>query len=161
MGLFIILGLLLGSGLMLLRMVLMVSGQLKGPVLQYYERYGDEETYFFPLPNLLMWLGFTVIAGGFALETWQIFLVPTEYIGAFLLFAAGVAFYAQRWVRDAADNLPVMPRWANTLFRNTTRHERRRLAYMWLRLPLRTRLLYNASNRAFFDWAELVIISTL
>ena len=161
MRLFITLFLLLGSGLMLLRMVLMISGQLKGPVLQYYERYGDEEIYFFPLPNLLMWLGLTVITGGFVLEIWQIVLVPTVPIGVFLFAMAGVGYYAQRWVRQSADDLPLLPRWANTLFDNTTRHERRRIAYMWLRLPLRTRLLYNANDRAFFGWAELVIVATL
>jgi hypothetical protein len=42
----------------------------------------------------------------------------------------------------------------------TTRAERRRLAYMWLRLPAKLRLIYNSNDRAFMEWADMVILST-
>jgi hypothetical protein len=53
------------------------------------------------------------------------------------------------------------PRWLFELGERTSRLERRRIAYMWLRLPLRLRLIYNSNDRAFLEWADMVILSTL
>ena len=52
------------------------------------------------------------------------------------------------------------PRWIHELREYTTRDERRRIAYNWLRLPLRTRLHYNSDDRAFMLWADLLVLST-
>ena len=38
------------------------------------------------------------------------------------------------------------PSWYREIVDHTTREERRKLSYMWLSLPLRTRLLYNAQH---------------
>lgn len=149
---------------MLARLVLILTGQLKGPVLRQYERYGDVEAHYFPLPWLLGWSGLALVFGSDVMNntiTLGVDVSALSYVGVFLIVLAIISYYTEERIRDNAKLMPVLPRWANTLAHNTTRHERRRLAYMWLRLPLRTRLLYNTSDHAFLKWAELVILATL
>jgi hypothetical protein len=74
---------------------------------------------------------------------------------------AWIAWHFADHVRSHIDFMLVLPIWYAKLRENTTRSEQRRLAYMWLRLPLRTRLLYNASDHYFFLWADLVIAASV
>ena len=152
---------LFGSFMMLFRLLLMLTGQLKGPVLGYFERYGESEGHFFPVPSLLFWSGMVILFTGFALERLVRFDFPSELLAVIFFVAAWLAFSGKEWVESYVSRLPKLPRWYGELYETTTRHERRRIAYMWLRLPLRTRLLYNANNNAFRQWTEMVILATL
>ena len=66
-------------------------------------------------------------------------------------------------VKDNVMNYPEVflrfPRWYRDIVDHTSREERRKLSYMWLGLPLRTRLLYNAQHDEFRKWVELVVLS--
>jgi hypothetical protein len=142
--------------------ILALTGMLKGPVLATFEKYGDKEPYFFPLPRLLMWLGLAVVSGGFLINEWfGVQFALTGTLGVVVLLLSWLTSHYNDIVRNYAEKLPTLPLWYGRLCDETTRRERRRLAYMWLRLPVRTRLLYNASDRAFFLWADLVIAATV
>jgi hypothetical protein len=78
-----------------------------------------------------------------------------------MVVGAVLSFYYRNRLLRFWTTLPTFPGWHGRFMETTSRWERRRIAYMWLRLPLRTRLLYNANDRLFFVWAEQVIVSTV
>lgn len=156
----ILTGLLVSSG-SVIRLLLTLTGQLKGPVLYHFLRYGDSERHFFPLPDMLFWVGLLIFFGSLALRRFMQFDYPTELVTLLFLFLAYLSYTYRDWVYDHTNHFPRLPLWTNELYEKTSRHERRRIAFMWLRLPLRTRLLYNANNHAFRLWADMVILATL
>ena len=92
-----------------------------------------------------------------------IVLVPSSFlilIGVFM-FVFFVMLYTR--VRDSVMEHPEIflrfPRWYREIVDHTSREERRKLSYMWLGLPMRTRLLYNADHAEFRKWVELVVLS--
>lgn len=149
------------SSAMLLRIVLILMGQLKGPVLAQFQRYGDLEGHFSPLTGFFFWLAWFVLFGGYGLDRFVEVVFPLEIAAILLLICSYYAREGSKWLQSRTNKLPTFPMWTRRLYEITTRHERRRLAYMWLRLPLRTRLLYNANTHAFEVWAEMVILATL
>jgi hypothetical protein len=149
------------SLLFLIRYFLVFAGMHKGPVLATFEVYGEEPR-FYPLPWMLFWIAVMVISIGYVLDQWLVIdFLATTVLGVLILFLAWTSANYSDVVQHYSHRLPVLPLWYARLQENTSRNERRRLAYMWLRLPLRTRLLYNASDHAFFLWADLVIAATV
>jgi hypothetical protein len=145
----------------LTRTILILAGLLKGPVLQLFERYGEEEAFYNPMQSLLVWIGLFVFTGG----TWLIGY-SKAYASIFLISAVcWLAAYYLHGVPDFAQKHPrlflKLPHWYYELSERTERLERRRIAYMWLRLPWRLRLIYNSNDTAFVQWADMVIIGTL
>lgn len=144
---------------MLMRSVLIMTGMYKSPILRTFEKYGDDETIYFPLPALMLWTGLTLIAAALLLtnRAWA----PLAWPGLLLLLGAYIIYQRD----DIAVRYPhiflTLPRWYADLRERTTRFERRRLAYMWLWLPRRLRLIYNASDPAFNQWADLVIMASM
>ncbi len=150
--------LLLFSVILLARMVLIVLGLLKGPVLRAFEKYGAQEEPYNALPALLLWLGCT----GLSLGMWvqavvPRALLPLESMGVILILAA----YLTRQMPSFSSQFFPYPRWYVELRDRTARSERRRIAYMWLHLSWRARIYYNSSDRAFLQWADFIILSTL
>lgn len=141
--------------------VLALAGVNKGPVLAKFERYGPEPPYYFPLPAMIFWLAGIVFSGGLLLRDSLVNSSAIEVIGVLLFVLAAYAWNQKPYWQRYAETLPTLPRWYGHLREYTSRYERRRIAYMWLRLPLRTRLLYNANHQAFFTWADLVIMATV
>jgi hypothetical protein len=149
------------SLLALIRHFLVFAGMHKGPVLATFEVYGEEPRYY-PLPWILLWIGLMVMSIGYILHQWLVIdFLTMGLLGVVILFLAWISVNYSESVQQYSHRLPVLPLWYARLQENTSRNERRRLAYMWLRLPLRTRLLYNASDHAFFLWADLVIAATV
>ena len=141
--------------MMTLRSFLIVMGTYKDPVLASFEHYGEERV-FSPFLTLVVW---TILFIYFAL-----FL----YIQAGVLFTLGLilgAFIAalrerlEEWHHRYHSAFRIFPRWYFELVQRTDREERRRIAYLWLRLPLQTRLLYNARSEYFHQWVDLVLLS--
>ena len=141
--------------LMFLRACLVTLGFYKEPILSAFQRYGDEVG-FSPLFESCAW-GAVMAYLIFAL------LVPSSLlllVGIFMF----VAFVMLYWrVRDSVMRHPSIflrfPSWYREIVDHTTREERRKLSYMWLGLPIRTRLLYNAQHEEFRKWVELVVLS--
>lgn len=141
--------------LMFIRACLVTLGYYKEPILSAFQRYGDEVG-FSPLFEVFCW-GLTLAYLFFVLVVPSSFLV---LIGIFIF----VFFTMLYWkVRDNIMNHPQIflrfPQWYRDIVDHTTREERRKLSYMWLGLPLRTRLLYNAQHDEFRKWVELVVLS--
>jgi len=142
------------SCFMMLRSFLVVVGIYKDPILASFEVYGDEKIYS-PLYNLILWsIAFVYLA---------LFL----YVGSgILLVALFLAiplsyFYRlyQRLLQEHPDVFRRLPGWYAELVVRTDREERRRIAYLWLRLPVRTRLLYNARSEFFLHWVDQVLMT--
>ena len=138
-----------------LRAGLVTLGFYKEPILTAFQQYGDEVG-FSPLFETCAW-------GGVLAYLLFMVLVPSSFlilIGVFS-FAMFVMLYWR--IRDSVMRHPQiflrLPNWYREIVDHTTREERRKLSYMWLALPLRTRLLYNAQHEEFRKWVELVVLS--
>ncbi|MCI0713358.1 MAG: hypothetical protein L0154_24595 [Chloroflexi bacterium] len=145
------------SGVFLARTVLIIAGYLKGPVLQRFERYGPEEFFYQPIPMFLVALSAFLISFNEVLGT-GIPIAPLVVL--FLLVAYGLwamPEFSHRYPKI----LLRYPYWLTELKERTGRYERRRIAYMWLRLPKRLKSVYNSNDRAFQEWADFVILGTL
>ncbi len=141
--------------MLFLRACLVTLGFYKEPILAAFQRYGDEVG-FSPLFEACVW-GMVAAYLGFVL------LVPSSFLIliGILMF---VVFFMLYWrVRDSVMRHPQIflrfPAWYREIVDRTTREERRKLSYMWLGLPIRTRLLYNAQHDEFRKWVELVVLS--
>ncbi len=145
----------------LIRYSMVIAGLLKGPVLETFEQYGNEDPVYYPWPQILGWLGLMVMSVGTLTSTSGRTFSTANVIGLAFWFMGWMMYTFRRQITAELDALPHVPLWLDKLSQNTGRYERRRIAYMWLRLPLRTRLLYNANGRLFFQWAELVIMATV
>jgi hypothetical protein len=141
--------------LCLLRSVLIVLGIYKNPVLRCFEEYGTEKLYS-PMLGLSFWLFVSFILLLFAILDTDVVIVFSVAV-----FIPTLWFYQRldefvmryRWI------LTVYPSWYYRLLNTTSREEQQRIAYMWLRLPLKTRLLYNMHDVLFLQWADLVLMS--
>jgi len=147
--------LLIAVSLLFIRAALVTLGFYKEPILTAFQRYGDEVG-FSPLFEAFWW--------GCVL-TYLFFLlaVPSSFLVLFgvILFSLSVMLYWK--IKDSIMRHPKIflkfPRWYREIVDHTSREERRKLSYMWLGLPLRTRLLYNAQHDEFRKWVELVVLS--
>lgn len=148
------------SLVMLLRLALMVTGKFKDPMLAQFERYGGNELKFSLFPDLLLWGALALIFGHLALK--PVILLPhgMMVLGGLLLYFRLIYPLMGQSIREDLEALSPRPLWYRRLLEYTAREERRQLAYMWLRLPRRTRLIFNVNDRAFYQWADLIVVST-
>jgi hypothetical protein len=156
----LLIGALLASLFFLGRLVLILGGVYKDPVLRVSERYAVEDDLYYVLPQLLLWSGVLLFSGGLTLMLMTGMRFPVYLIGVALMLLAYAAEEHPEIAKEYPNLLLSYPRWYADLRLNTTREERRRIAYMWLWLPARMRLYYNSHDRAFHLWADLIIIST-
>ena len=145
----------LAATVLFLRACLVTLGYYKEPILSAFQRYGDEVG-FSPLFESCAW-------GGVLAYLLFIVLVPSSFLILIGVFCF-VLFVMLYWrIKDSILNHPQIflrfPYWYREIVDRTTREERRKLSYMWLALPLRTRLLYNAQHEEFRKWVELVVLS--
>lgn len=140
---------------------LILSGLLKDPILRTFEKYGDTEHVYNPLPSILLWTGLMLIS--LAPLTVQVLpsMVTLIAPGMALVTLALWTYRSPRLALDYPHLLLRFPHWYADLRERTSRYERRRIAYLWLALPWRLRLLYNGSDHAFSLWADLVIMATM
>lgn len=143
------------SALMFLRTLLVMLGQYKDPVLHSFEQYGEEPIYS-PLLWFILW---SVLFAYFL----SYLLLPSGLLFVSGLIVGCVSFAFRDviagWIVDYPQIFRRFPRWYHEFIQHTTREERRRVAYMWLRLPARTRLLYNTHTVFFKQWADLVLMT--
>ena len=145
----------------LLRIGLILIGLLKGPILATFEKYGDQENIYYPLPSILLWSGLLVLTTtALIAERMNVFL-PGGFVGILMMGLAYLAYTHPEIAQQYPQIFMSYPRWYFDLRERTSRYERRRLAYMWLWLPRRLRLIYNGSDAAFNQWADLVILATM
>lgn len=139
----------------LLRAFLVVLGIHKTPVLHHFERYG-EEGHYSPMLDFILWAAIN------ALYSLIFFLEMDHFLLLFIIsLPVLVWLYRQvdEWVKRYPEFFARYPRWYYRMLVDASREERRRIAYLWLRLPVRTRLLYSARDEFFHQWVELVLLS--
>ncbi len=151
----------IASSAMLVRALMILTGVYKTPILRTFEEYGPMEKPFLPGLPVVLWSGVALVSvslwvGGIPGLTFSL-----NCMGIVLLIVTGLAY--NYWEKTAKYHLKVLPfpRWYHELEARTTRYERRRIAYMWLHLPLRLRLTYNSSDKLFMIWADFVIMGTI
>jgi len=147
--------LMFAATVLFLRASLVTLGYYKEPILSAFQQYGDEVG-FSPLFESFAW-------GSVLAYLLFIVLVPSSFLILIGVFSF-VMFVMLYWrIKDSILNHPHIflrfPNWYREIVDHTTREERRKLSYMWLALPLRTRLLYNAQHEEFRKWVELVVLS--
>jgi len=145
----------IGVLILTIREFLILIGLYKDPLLREFERYGDPPTYS-PLLNFSMILIlFLAVLMALLINS------PLLILWIILLLLPGVHLYRylKQYIWRYPDVMLAYPLWCNRLVDRASREERRRLAYMWLRLPYRTRLTFNASDRQFYQWVDLVLIT--
>lgn len=163
----LILLLFLASGFFVLRSLLVIFGLLKGPILQTFEKYGDAEGLAFPVLHFLVALPFFLLTFTYLLFGGSVPVgLSSPYLAYCLMIGlTAVMYFSYHYLKDLAQRYPQVfmayPRWYNALRERTTRAERRRIAYMWLCLPWRTRLFYNSSDDAFTIWVDLVLLACI
>jgi hypothetical protein len=81
--------------------------------------------------------------------------------GLILLALAYFVYYRRDFARRHPEIFLLLPRWCAQLREYTTREERRRIAYYWLNLPLRTQVQFNSNDRAFLIWADMIVMATV
>ena len=146
----------------LLREMLIIAGVLKGPILYMYQKYGDQEEFYFVVPRLMFWLGSFLITS----SIWGVYFmssVSVLVITGFILISFAVYINNYFYSLPEAQQLKWLfyPRWQHELIQRTTRLERRRIGYMWLHITPNLRRVYSGNTRAFWEWADFVIIATL
>jgi len=138
-----------------LRSVLIVSGVYKAPLLRSLEPYGTD-LHYSPLIGVAGWSLLIVL-----MLVWM--LIGFQVVLALMLFFSvplGLAWQnSETWIEKYPRVFLAFPEWYWNLIVTTSRDEQRRLAYMWLRLPVRTQWMYNTHDALFFQWTDLVLLS--
>jgi hypothetical protein len=148
------------SGGYLLRMVMILAGWLKSPVLRRFERYTAFDDAFYPLPALLTASGAFVLCVGVLMREVAGTDYPAHTPGLVVLFLAFIAYRSFETAKRFPHVFLALPRWYVDLRERTNRTERRRIAYLWLMLPAGVRRYYEWQTPAFNQWVDLVIVST-
>jgi hypothetical protein len=143
------------------RSALVLIGLYKDPILWTFEQYGPDERLPLPLVTVAAWLGGFLIAIGLWISLYIRVKFPLTEAGVVILLLAGTCYYYYSFIWKWYYRVIPYPRWHHELLGRTTRYERRRIAYMWLHLPWRLRLMYNSSDKNFFVWADFVIMGTI
>jgi hypothetical protein len=157
MIIFIIVGLI--SVFFLARTALVMVGLYKEPIIHVFEQYGPREALYIPVISLFLWGGTFLIS--FAAWIPPNFGFACSVVGILMLACAGLAYQNPETVSGIYHRFIHLPRWYHDLRDRTSRYERRRIAYMWLHLPLKLRLTFNSSDYLFNQWADFVILGTV
>ncbi len=154
----VLLGLAALSGFFLLRLILIIAGVLKAPVLRQLQSYSAVYSSYYPVPAFFIWTGVLLLCGGILSMLVTKSRFPAFIPGVLCLCTAWTSLQYERfWARRGRF---LFPRWYRELQERAGRDEQRRVAYAWLRLPLSTRRRLSFQDRAFGVWADLVLLST-
>jgi len=145
----------------LIRTLLVLSGRLKGPLLHIFEAYTDKTQEYNALRTLALWMSVFIIGIMVTLSDYMSLPIASFIPLVLALSIMALAQDQSPFIRQHLPFLMPEPHWYTDLHSRTTLMERRRIAYMWLRLPRRTRILFNHHDAAFGIWVDLVIMGTL
>jgi hypothetical protein len=143
------------------RTLLILTGRLKGPIIHLFERYGGNDPHFYPWPMLFIWCGIAWISGHLMMTALIGSGLPGVYFSISFWILSFLMWHYEQRIRQLPYFHWTYPTWLRELWERTERQERRRIAYMWLRLSWKARLAYNSSDQAFDHWADMIILGTL
>lgn len=142
----------------LARTTLIMAGLLKDPILRLCRKYGDDETIYNPMLPLFISTGILLIVGSLWIGTYSDIGWVAFWFGILMCVAAWMTHERNEFIMRYERLFLMYPHWYAELRERTSRYERRRISYMWLRLPWRLRLFYNSHDGAFWAWADMVIM---
>lgn len=141
--------------IMTIRSLLVVMGTYKDPLLATFEIYGQPYTAK-PILSLLIWLAIL----SYVMLFWYMHSAFVFAVGIMIVIPYGALHHPTlRLIKKYEKELCQFPHWYNDLIHMTDRHERRRIAYLWLRLPVATRMIYNVNHASFKLWVEQVLLT--
>lgn len=165
LGLLVIAPVLLYVILKLTQTMLVMAGRNKDQLLGYWQLYGREVVYH-PILSLLSWSACFVLVLHFI--PIRSTLVRFSQVSLILSLFAAIVFpviqlthWHYGWLNPVLRRLPRLPSWYTEIIHRTSRYERRRIAYMWLRLPPQLRTVFNGRDQSFLDWADFVIMGSV
>jgi hypothetical protein len=133
-----------------------VSGLYKDPLLARFRVYGKEQHHY-PVCRFLDIFSAWCLMMASMLDALTVRTRHTNDFAPALFLILGVMALG---MSVSARRKPVLrealPRWYFTLLRTANRHERRRIAFAWLRIPRRMRWRLNSDQKAFGTWADTV-----
>ncbi len=133
-----------------------VSGLYKDPLLARFRAYGKEQRHY-PFCRLVEIFSVWCVMMASMLDAMTVRTRNTNsFAPALFLIAGVVALGVSFAARRKATLRELLPRWYFTLLRTANRHERRRIAFAWLRIPRRMRWRLNSDQKAFGTWADTV-----
>ncbi|GAB1420573.1 hypothetical protein MASR2M15_06770 [Anaerolineales bacterium] len=138
-----------------IRSILIVIGIYKDPVLGKLSVYGEENIYV-PALNMLLWSTIMLLLFiGFIVDTVAYFILILVFMCMIFIFYNSLRNLVLKYLQELA----LYPKWYQVLMMKADRDERRRIAYLWLNLPLRLRLVYSTNDHLFEQWTDLVLMS--
>jgi len=139
-----------------------VFGIYKDPVMARFRMYGPDRP-FRPLCRFLDMLGFWSLLMSSLLDsitaiqrTASNLYAPVIFM-ALMIMAFSLSLLARRFPSIGQE----VPPWFGDLMRETTRQERRQIAFAWLRIPFKMRWRLNADQASFRVWVELVRLTVV
>ncbi|GEM_PF-916990 len=139
------------------RLLLILSGMLKDPVLRQLRSYSDTLPSYFFMPALFLWIAlfmlfFSMLMMEISDTNFPVFLSScAPFLLAYLATRFPGMLIKHGWV--------LLPAWYRALQSYAARDDQRRVAYMWLSLPPRLRWRFSVNDRAFLQWADLVLLT--
>lgn len=144
----------------LLRRAMVAFGLFKDPLLAHFRLYGPEIAYS-PLARFLDMLGVWSLLVASMLDA-----LTSDQRGSWgytpvIFFAVMLMAFTGSVITRNSDTLRhALPPWYGELMQQTTRQERRHLAYAWLRIPRKMRWRLNADQASFRVFVELVRLTS-
>lgn len=149
------------SVLLLVRATLILVGYFKSPIIRTFSEYGPREKLYMPAQQILLWGGVLSFCAGLWSSRYPSLSSTLAILGVLMGLVVALGYtYAEQAEQIHLKILP-FPIWYHELRERTTRYERRRIAYMWLSLPLRARLTYNSSDKMFMIWVDFIIMGAI
>jgi len=141
--------------IMTIRSFLIVIGAYKDPLLATFESYGELRLAK-PIVMFVLWIIMLI----YIMLFWYMHSAFVFAVGLTLFIPVG-AFYIPilRFINRYEETFTQYPHWYHELVEIADREERRRIAYMWLRLPPATRMIYNVNQTSFRHWVEQVLLT--
>src|SRR5262249_47742862 len=140
------------------RSFLILFGRIKEPVLRSFEHYG-EELHYSPVFQLILRTLAVIVCIEMlvsAIRRISPFIPGLTILALLVLMYIDFSTPAIKVLQRLLWLLPVFPLWYRDVLSRTSRYERRRIGYLWYRLPAKTRSAFNLSDELFIEWVDFV-----
>jgi len=145
------------------RSFLILFGRIKEPILHTFEHYG-EEIHYSPVYQLILRLVAVSVCIELLISTIRRISPFIPGLTIMLLVVLGYIGFSASTVkvfRHVVWAFPVFPLWYRDVLSRTSRYERRRISYLWYRLPAKTRSAFNWSDELFIEWVDFVVMGAV
>lgn len=139
-----------------------ISGIYKQPLMTHFLRYGEERRTH-PLLRFLVATGGWCMTCSAGLGAFDKISTISTLSGLSLSFTVlGVMSFCGAFLVNQRPELrESLPMWYAQLLHESTREERRLIAYAWIRLPRRLRWRLNGDQASFRVWVDLVRLTMI